>query len=140
MVGTLARSLGRRFESGRMQRRVFVFTLAALACAASTNAVRAETDNTLVGQVRGIRMDRITVFDPVAKSATSFTLDKSTPVTTYDGKKATLDDVKVGATITVHYVKRQVLSLQRVSSIVLMPAGTGGTPLPIPSYSYAPSK
>ena len=115
-------------------------TAFALAFASAFGPVSAETENTLVGTVRGIRADRITIFDPVAKAATSFTLDASSSVSTYEGKKATLADVKVGSTVTVHYIKRQVLSLQRVSSIVLMPAGMAASPLPIPSYSYAPSK
>ena len=60
-------------------------------------------------------------------------------MTSLDGKKHPLSDEKVGMNVSISYAFAQVLSLQTVKAIKILGPGTKGTPLPIPSYSYAPS-
>jgi len=117
--------------------RIFIAILCLFALYAPALA---ELEDTWVGTVRGLNAHNITVFNPDAKQATSFTIDPGFDnVTSYSGQKMKLSDVKPGMKVSVHFIRRQVLSLQHVSGIVILPAGSQSTPLPIPSYSYAPA-
>jgi hypothetical protein len=108
-------------------------TAAALAITFSPLAVSADQTATMSGTIKYVTSAPPRLGIEVNRRTTDFIMDPSfTNILKADGTQVGRDQLKVGSSVHVIYLKSTLLGSSRVTEVDIV--STGGTPLPIPLH------